>query len=281
MHPSSPGRESLSDALQVRDLTDSTGGFHALQLLVEDAEIAVRNACRCRALVHRAPRIVSVADHFDRLRYPIDHPERSPLCARYVDAQQSLLRAHAAAGVPSLLRQLSASPPADAVLLLPGIVYDGGGERHELDLWRLREHRPFSIEHVESLIECVVPTLLPGPRRRMTISEEPYTTHAVLVEVFDATAWVEIARCGLAHPDVLDVAGLPASRFSAIAMRLELDRMLMLRKGIGDRRLLRSEDPKVAVQMRDLAPYHSAVDKLSAMMGSSCSSRWRLPSNSM
>jgi len=38
-------------------------------------------------------------------------------------------------------------------------------------------------------------------------------------------------------------------------MGLGLDRLLMLRKGIDDIRLLRSEDPRVAGQLRDLAPY--------------------------
>jgi phenylalanyl-tRNA synthetase alpha chain len=38
-------------------------------------------------------------------------------------------------------------------------------------------------------------------------------------------------------------------------MGLGLDRLLMLRKGVPDIRLLRSSDPRVAEQMLDLAPY--------------------------
>jgi len=38
-------------------------------------------------------------------------------------------------------------------------------------------------------------------------------------------------------------------------MGIGLDRALMLRKGIDDIRLLRSTDPRVAAQMRDLEPY--------------------------
>jgi phenylalanyl-tRNA synthetase alpha chain len=38
-------------------------------------------------------------------------------------------------------------------------------------------------------------------------------------------------------------------------MGLGLDRLLMLRKGIDDIRLLRAEDPRIAEQMLDLAPY--------------------------
>jgi phenylalanyl-tRNA synthetase alpha chain len=65
--------------------------------------------------------------------------------------------------------------------------------------------------------------------------------------------WVEVWECGLAHPAVLARAGL-AGR-TGLALGLGLDRLLMLRKGIPDVRLLRSADPRIASQMADLAPY--------------------------
>jgi phenylalanyl-tRNA synthetase alpha chain len=40
-----------------------------------------------------------------------------------------------------------------------------------------------------------------------------------------------------------------------LAMGLGLDRLLMLRKGIPDIRLLRAQDPRIAVQMLDLDPF--------------------------
>jgi phenylalanyl-tRNA synthetase alpha chain len=64
---------------------------------------------------------------------------------------------------------------------------------------------------------------------------------------------VEVWECGLAHPDVLASAGL-AGR-GGLALGMGLDRMLMLVKGIPDIRLLRSADPRIAAQMRDLAAY--------------------------
>jgi phenylalanyl-tRNA synthetase alpha chain len=68
---------------------------------------------------------------------------------------------------------------------------------------------------------------------------------------------VEILECGLAAPQVLDDAGLPSSECNGLAMGIGLDRMLMLRKGIGDIRELRSADPRVASQMLDLEPYRA------------------------
>ena len=53
----------------------------------------------------------------------------------------------------------------------------------------------------------------------------------------------------------------PASHGTGLAMGLGLDRLLMLRKGIADIRLLRcAADPRVAAQMRDLVALPSGVE---------------------
>jgi phenylalanyl-tRNA synthetase alpha chain len=72
--------------------------------------------------------------------------------------------------------------------------------------------------------------------------------------VRDGDAWVEIGECGLASRHVLGAEGL-GPETSGLAMGLGLDRLLMLRKGVPDIRLLRSADPRVARQMLDLEPY--------------------------
>ncbi len=57
----------------------------------------------------------------------------------------------------------------------------------------------------------------------------------------------------LAPPRLLAESGLPAH--TGLAMGLGLDRLLMLRKGIDDTRLLRATDPRIASQLCDLEPY--------------------------
>ncbi|MBB5959368.1 hypothetical protein FHS29_005989 [Saccharothrix tamanrassetensis] len=66
--------------------------------------------------------------------------------------------------------------------------------------------------------------------------------------------WLEVAECGLAARHVLKRAWLPDD-VHGLALGLGLDRLLMLRKGIPDIRLLSSDDPRVAAQMLDLSPY--------------------------
>jgi phenylalanyl-tRNA synthetase alpha chain len=71
--------------------------------------------------------------------------------------------------------------------------------------------------------------------------------------VYHGGRWVEVGECGLAHPSVLAAAGLPGR--SGLAVGIGLDRLLMLVKHIPDIRLLRSGDPRITRQMRDLARY--------------------------
>lgn len=98
--------------------------------------------------------------------------------------------------------------------------------------------------------------MLPGREHRLLPAEHPYTTDGWQIDVREADAWVEIGECGLAKPQILAENG-HAAPACGLAMGLGLDRILMLRKGIHDIRLLRASDPRVAVQMRDLEPYRA------------------------
>jgi phenylalanyl-tRNA synthetase alpha chain len=100
----------------------------------------------------------------------------------------------------------------------------------------------------------VVPAALPGVQWRAGPASHPYTSGGLEIEARSGGRWVEIGECGHAARPVLAGAGLPSS-VSGLAMGLGLDRLLMLRKGIPDIRLLRSSDPRTANQMLDLAPY--------------------------
>ncbi|MFD1152510.1 tRNA ligase subunit PheS family protein [Saccharothrix hoggarensis] len=97
-----------------------------------------------------------------------------------------------------------------------------------------------------------------GPGRMLrshtTPATHPYTTAGRQVDVLVDGEWLEVAECGLAARHVLRRAWLPDD-VHGLALGAGLDRLLMLRKGVPDIRLLSSEDPRVAAQMLDLTPY--------------------------
>jgi phenylalanyl-tRNA synthetase alpha chain len=250
--------QQLTRALTLPDLTDPGYGPHCMQRLVADAAQALTKRWACGALVHRASRIVSIADNYDALGYATDAAARDRRYTRYVDAMR-MLRAHTSAAIPSALRALAAAPPTDVLVCVPGLAYRRDaidrlhvGEPHQLDLWRLTA-ATMTEDDLDAMIAAVVDALLPGAQHRARAVTHPYTRHGREVEVRVGDEWVELLECGLTHPDVLARAGL--GRHHGLAMGIGLDRAVMLRKGVEDIRLLRSLDPRVSGQMHDLAPY--------------------------
>lgn len=252
--------ESYRAALALRDLTDAAAGPHALQLLVAAVIAALREAWRCPVIVHRASPVVSTEDNYDRLLVPPEAAARDVRYTRYV-GRGLVLRTHTTAMLPGLLRSIAGAAYDDVLLACIGLVYrrdridrESVGEPHQLDIWRVAR-RPLGREDLQEMIDVLAAALLPGHDHRAVPASHPYTMDGRELQARNGERWVEIGECGLASPPVLDLAGLPGDRYWGLAMGLGLDRILMVRKGIEDIRLLRSSDERVASQMLDLSPY--------------------------
>lgn len=254
--------QEVREALLVRDLTNPTEGPHAMQALIKDALEALESAWGCDVVLHRQSPIVSVLDNYDRLHYPPDGAARDAKYTRYV-CEVALLRTQTSALIPPLLRSLAS--PRDVLLACPGLVYRRDcidrlhtGEPHQMDLWRVSRTKRLTQKELHEMISRVVEALLPGRAYRTTPAVHPYTTDGLQIDVLERDQWVEIGECGLALPELLAESGLPISGeegYRGLAMGLGLDRILMLRKGIDDIRLLRAKDERIASQMLDLSPY--------------------------
>jgi len=248
----------LQRDLGVRDLSEPAEGPHAVQILIDRAVEALCHTWGAEVLWCRGPRIVPVADNYDRLGYPAEAITREARYTRYVDAAH-MLRSHSTAMIPPALRRLASEPGDDVLLVCPGIVYrrdaidwQHTGTPHQLDLCRVTR-RAVTGADLDQMITVLLGALAPGLRHRQQPRTHPYTLHGRQIDVRLDGRWVEVWECGLAHPDVLAAAGLRGS--SGLALGMGLDRLLMLAKRIPDIRLLRSGDPRIARQMLDLARY--------------------------
>ncbi|MEN3273374.1 MAG: phenylalanyl-tRNA synthetase alpha chain, partial [Actinomycetota bacterium] len=105
--------DQLARDLAVRDLTDPNEGAHALQLLVDAAVDVLVDAWGCDVRVARGPRVVSLTDNYDALRFPSADVTRDARYTRYVDGTH-MLRSHSSAMVPPALRALAADIAAEA-----------------------------------------------------------------------------------------------------------------------------------------------------------------------
>jgi phenylalanyl-tRNA synthetase alpha chain len=271
--------------LSIRDLTDPAAGPHGLQVLLDQVTAALAAACGCAVLVRRGDRVVTVGENYDLLGFSSDVVTRDARYTRYV-SEGEMLRSHTSAIVPGVLRdlaELGPDAPSDVLFACPGICYRRDaigrwhtGTPHQLDVWRLRRRgagsgdradddraRRLDEGDLDELIATICRTVVPGRPWRCEPRVHPYTERGRQVDVDWSSTWVEVAECGLAHPDVLRRAGL-GQEWSGLALGMGLDRLYMLTKSVPDIRLLRSADRRVASQMLDLEPYR-AVSSMPAI----------------
>lgn len=253
--------EAIRRALTLRDLTDPHQGIHAIQLLIDEIIESLTRLWQIPVVVHRGYPVVPVEENYDRL---LIGPGAVSRDARYTRSlnDRTILRTHASAMIPAALDALARDPLPDVLICCPGLVYRREGidwqrvaEPHQMDLWRIRtDGPPLGLNDLEEMIAGVV-SILEKTTWRAADVVHPYTQQGREIMACVGDEWLEIGECGLAHPDVLTGSGLQVPPSSGLAMGVGLDRLLMLRKGIEDIRLLRSTDPRVAGQLLDLAPY--------------------------
>jgi phenylalanyl-tRNA synthetase alpha chain len=211
--------ERVAQALALRDLSDEAQGVHAINLLVREIAEALQARYELVPEVHRGSRIVSIEENYDRLYYPPDGAARDSRYTRYVGPRQ-------------LLRT----------------------QMTQMDVWLLVRRR-VGREDLLELIQAVLHAGLPGCSYRCSPATHPYTVRGLQVDVRDRSGYTEVLECGEILPQLLDGLGLHSDSNSGLALGMGLDRLVMLRKGIDDIRLLRSPDPRIAGQMKDLARY--------------------------
>ena len=257
--------DDVRRSLSVRDLTDQAHGPHAMQILLGRVVEALHEAWGCEVLIHRESPIVSVEENYDALHYPPEGASREARYTRYLN-ERTILRTQTSVMISDLLRRLAKrrEPWSDVLLVCPGLVYRRDaidrlhtGEPHQVDLWRIKKGLALSTDDLSEMVEVVASAALPDHEVRTVPAEHPYTLDGLQIDARDPSdnGWVEVGEGGLALPEILEENALDPERVSGLAMGLGLDRLLMLRKGIDDIRLLRSADERAARQMLDLSPY--------------------------
>lgn len=202
------------------------------------------------------PEIETDWNNFEALNIPPDHPARDSQDTFYLKGPGRLvLRTHTS---PVQIRSLGRLAPPLRVIA-PGKVFrheatDASHEHtfHQLEGLVVDEH-----VSVAQLIHSMK-TLLRGIfRRDLEIRLRPgffpfvepgfeLDARCPFCEngcsVCKQTRWVELLPCGLIHPNVLRACGVDPERWSGFAFGLGLSRLVMLRFGINDVRLLLGGD---------------------------------------
>lgn len=262
--------ERLAASLAIPDMTDPKNGIHAINLVVENVNKALRNAYAEAVFeeIRTSPKVPE-KENFDDLLFPSDNAGRSSRYTRYV-TPDTVLRTHTSAAIPGWLRNAAKGGRLeDTIVVLPGLCYRRDvvdkthcGELHQMDVWRIRRGNPrFNRPDLIHLVETILGSVVPEYKYRANEVKHPYTINGLEVEVLVNGGWLEILECGEAHPTVLENSGLDSCEYSGLALGMGLDRLVMIVKGVEDIRILRSEDPRIKRQMVNLDKFVVVSDQ--------------------
>lgn len=264
--------EAVERALAVKDLTADGAPAHAINIIVDRVKKSLEKSGLGNIRVIHGEPIVPVEDNFDKLLFPYDNAGRASTYTRYTD-ENHVLRTHTSANVPATFKafhdEFGGDIP-DTIFIFLGLVFrrDVIDPRHldvfhQMDIWTLQKNgsrAPMNREDLFKLVHLIFQAVVPNKKPIILDAIHPYTLQGVEVyadisEKQDGSAQLEILEAGLAHPEVLRAAGFDPEIYSGLASGVGLDRLVMALKEIPDVRFLRSNDPRIAEQMKNIEKF--------------------------
>lgn len=233
-----------------------SGGVHPLTLIRERMVDIFR---RAGFSVAEGPEIEDDYHNFEALNFPPDHPARAMHDTFYVNGESHLLRTHTS---PVQVRTLKNSTPPVRIVA-PGRVYRCDSDRTHSPMFTQLEGlyvaRDVSFADLRADLEEFLNAFFDRDVRvRFRPSFFPFTEPSAEVDIEfvqrdGQSSWLEVAGCGLVHPNVLREAGVDPDNYSGYAFGFGIERMAMLYYGINDLRQFFENDLRFLKQFRTLA----------------------------
>jgi len=200
--------------------------------------------------------------NFEMLNTPKGHPARDMQDSFYIDGN-NLLRTQTS---PVQIRTLLAAKGDPVKIVCPGKVYrrdnDDATHSHQfMQLEGLVVDTNITMADLKGTLRFLMKKLF-GDRLeiRFRPSFFPFTEPSVEVEVTcfkcygngcglcKDSGWIEVLGAGMVHPNVLSGAGYDPKKYQGFAFGMGIERVVMLRHGIDDIRLLYGNDPRFLEQ---------------------------------
>lgn len=234
-------------------------GLGRLHPLTQTTDDIVRAFRRLGFAVADGPEIEDEYHCFDALNTPADHPARDaqdtfylaqPASPQTPDARPQLLRTHTSS---VQIRVMQAQPPPVRIIV-PGRVYrrDNADATHNPTFHQIEGlyvDRGVTVGDLKGTVEAVFKELLGGDvRLRFRPHYFSYTEPSLEIDFTNALVkklgkeWLEIAGCGMVHPQVFENVGYDPEVWTGWAFGFGIERIAMLRYGITDIRLFYEND---------------------------------------
>ena len=193
--------------------------------------------------VFEGPEVDSEWYNFDALNVPADHPARDMQDTFWL-TDGRVLRTQTSNG--QVRYGASHKPPFR--ILSPGQIYrnEATDYKHEAAVFQLEGlyvDKNVNVGHLFYTLEYFFKKLYgPDTEIKFTPSFFPFVEPGFEVSAKHNGKWLELLGAGMVHPKVIKNMGLDPTSYSGFAFGMGVDRLVMLKYGIEDIRLLRSGD---------------------------------------
>jgi phenylalanyl-tRNA synthetase alpha chain len=199
--------------------------------------------------VFEGPEVDTEFYNFDALNMPSDHPARDMQDTFWL-TDGRVLRTQTSNG--QIRYGKKHKPPFR--ILSPGQVYrnEATDYKHEAAIFQLEGlvvDKNIKVGHLFSTLEFFFKKLYGDETKvRFTPSFFPFVEPGFEVSAKHNGKWLELLGAGMVHPKVIKNMGLDPKIYSGFAFGMGVDRLVMLKYGIEDIRLLRSGDMRFLKQ---------------------------------
>ena len=216
--------------------------------------------------IAEGPQIEDEFHNFDALNFQPDHPARDMQDTFFIKSDREknklVLRTHTS---PVQIRIMQTQKPPIRCIM-PGRVYRNESisarslaEFHQIE--GLYIDKNVSFAELKATIMVFArkmygnnsefrfrPSYFPFTEPSAEIDISCFLCKGMGCKICKGTGWLEIAGCGMVHPNVLNNCGIDAEEFSGYAFGFGIERVAMLRTGITDIRYFYENDVRVLQQ---------------------------------
>ncbi len=210
--------------------------------------------------VAEGPEVEDEFHNFEALNIPADHPARAMHDTFYLE-DGHLLRTHTS---PVQIRAMLGRQPPLA-LIAPGRVYRRDSDVSHSPMFHQVEgllvDTDVSFANLKAALHQFMESLFERElSMRLRPSYFPFTEPSAEVDiscvlcegrgcrVCKQSGWLEVAGCGMVHPEVFRHCGIDAERYTGFAFGFGIERLAMLCYGVNDLRLFYDNDLRFLAQ---------------------------------
>ncbi|MGA3159532.1 MAG: phenylalanine--tRNA ligase subunit alpha [Steroidobacteraceae bacterium] len=236
---------------------EQRGGLHPITRVRIRIEELFR---RAGYEVIEGPEVEDDFHNFEALNIPANHPARAMHDTFYLEGGL-LLRTHTS---PVQIRALRTRTPPVA-LIAPGRVYRCDSDVTHSPMFHQCEGllvgEDISFANLKSVLHQFMEGFFERDlAMRLRPSYFPFTEPSAEVDITcvfcsgqgcricKQTGWLEVAGCGMVHPNVFSACDIDAERYSGFAFGMGIERLAMLRYGVNDLRLFYENDLRFLAQ---------------------------------